>query len=191
VSERGDDYDDLSQGQKANRQGREILDVVRAALGDFAFVRVRLAQKNAAAVAELAGHLGYLLPPAPPGIFAEQAVICRNIFGDPHAVDFLLFAPGWPSALALMVRHQQNSGSVKEKLSYWVELFTEHYPCPALLLAEGPRLVGDRAFMRVAREKVARSGGRFLRVFAGQYEFRQWLLAGFAYPTSEGGVLAL
>jgi hypothetical protein len=174
-------YDDLSQGGKANRQGDQLHKEILRIIAAHEFVQVRLYSEGSGAVAELPRHTRELLF-AGGRVFSEYPALCEGLFGSPHYPNFLLFDRRWPEPLALIPRHQSSSGSARDKLPLIAETIQERYPCPCLLVLEGPFMSGDPRVMRWAYHRAERSNGRLRRVFAGAYEFRQWMITGAAFP---------
>lgn len=182
------DYDDLSQGGKANRQGDELHKELLRIIAAHEFIQVRLHSEGAATVAELPRHTAQLLFTGG-RVFAEWPALCEGLFGSPHYPNFLLFDRRWPEPLALIGRHQSSSGSAREKLPLIAETVQDRYPCPCLLVLEGPFMCGDPRVMRWASQRAERSNGRLRRVFAGAYDFRQWMMTGAIFPEAAAPVL--
>lgn len=173
--------DERSQGGEANHQGDELRADIRRALAGHDFIRVSLSNLYLEALRELPGHLASLLVPAR-GVFAEQTRICKSPFGEPHRCDFLLWRQGWPCPLALVARHQHSSGSAREKLCHLADTVEHFYPCPMLLVLEGPYLAHDPDVLAWMDVRAGKSGGNLRRVMAGVYTFRQWLTEGAPWP---------
>jgi hypothetical protein len=175
------DFDDMSQGGRANWQGKNLRDDIAAILNSYEWVRVTPGREFQAGVLELPRHLKETLVPAP-GVWAQELAVCGGLFGGSHAAEFVLATDRWPEPLALVCRHQASNGSAREKLCYLADTIEFRYPCPCLLLLDGPALIGDDFVLRYMRERAARSGGRIRRILAGLYDFRQWMLRGWPYP---------
>jgi hypothetical protein len=175
------EMDSLSQGAKANRQGEALFQDILRVLDQYGWVRVTLATTGAAAVAELPRHAREILL-AGGRVFAQEVSLCEGLFGSPHSADFLLYDCRWPEPLALAGRHQHVSGSAREKLPLLADTVEQRYPCPCLLVLEGPFMAGDPRVMRWARERAQQSNGRLRTIFTGVYAFRQWMTAGCPFP---------
>lgn len=101
--------------------------------------------------------------------FVPQYHIGAGIYGTPLRVDFYLpAAPRHPDGLIIEVKWQDSSGSAEEKLPYlWMNI-EHHFPCPAVVVIDGPGFrPGAVEWMR------SRVGGNLAAVYNLQ-EFVSW-----------------
>lgn len=71
--------------------------------------------------------------------FVPQYPIGNGIYGTPIKVDFYLpTAPGYLDGLIIEAKWQDANGSVEEKLPYLWFNIEHHYPCPAIVVIDGP-----------------------------------------------------
>lgn len=71
--------------------------------------------------------------------FVPQYPIGRGLYDTPIKVDFYLpAAPNYPDGLIIEAKWQDASGSADEKLPYlWMNI-RNHFPCPAIVVIDGP-----------------------------------------------------
>lgn len=98
----------MKQGTKANRTGREAVDIICGILSrkDYHFER--------------------------------EYLIGKSIYGHPLRVDiFVRDVPGFSNGLIIESKWQASSGSVDEKFPYLVENVKHQYPCPTVIVLSG------------------------------------------------------
>jgi hypothetical protein len=172
---------EATQGQRAIRHGRDNEENIKAMLRRSGFLLVQLKSKYSEAIQELVEQAE-----APRlfddccGVYATQAVICKGLFGDDVREDFVLYKKGWPGILAITAKHQYKPGSTTDKLEHVYAEVVEFYPCPCIVLLEGPMFTEPMA--ERGREHGRRSGGKVAAVFTSIGELSRWLTNGAQYP---------
>lgn len=99
----------MSQGRRANKNGRIAEDMIEAML-------------------HARGHIPQ-----------RQAILGHTIFGGDLRVDlYLPILPGFPDGLVIESKWQEQAGSADEKLVFLVENVRERcYPCPVFIIYGG------------------------------------------------------
>src|SRR4051812_39547370 len=101
---------ELSQGGRANRNGRSVEKIIESTLYEY----------------------------APYAEIIPQAQIGTSLFGGVLKIDlYVTGLKAFPNGLAVESKWQQTSGSADEKLTYLVACIKACYPCPAIIVAGG------------------------------------------------------
>lgn len=100
----------LSQGGRANSNGRNAERIIESALYQY----------------------------APHAEIVPQALLGKSLFGGDLKIDlYVCGLATFPNGLAVESKWQESSGTADEKLTYLVANIKACYPCPAIIVAGG------------------------------------------------------